>query len=443
MSPSRTIRTSCCIVGGGPAGAVLGFLLARAGVDVVVLEKHGDFLRDFRGDTIHASTLELMAELGLLDDFLKLQHDEIDGVRVRVNGREFTFGDMKHLPTRCKFVALMPQWNFLDFITEKARRYPTFHLMMKSEVVDLVEQGGFVKGVVANTPEGPVTIDADLVVGCDGRHSVVREKAGFVAQQLPAPIDVLWLRIPKDKSLTGRALGYLESGRFMVLLDRTTYFQCGYVIPKGGYDGVRAAGLPAFRASIVRMAPFLAKLVEAVKSWDEVSLLSVTIDRLTRWHKPGLLCIGDAAHAMSPAGGVGINLAIQDAVAAANRLARPLLEGKLSERDLAAVQERRMWPVRVIQGAQVFVHQRFVNANTASPVQVPSYVPWLAHTFPVLQRIPAYLVAVGPRPEHVHTPEMASTPSGSARTPNERAARTPRAATPGTPDRTPPGPTRP
>ena len=396
---------TCCIAGGGPAGVMLGFLLARAGIEVMVLEKHPDFLRDFRGDTVHPSTLQLMDELGLLAAFLQRPHQEIRELHGIVGNFDVTFADFSHLPTRCKFVALMPQWDFLDFLSEAGRRYPEFHLAMETEVIGLIEEGDRVAGVRVQSPAGEHEIRADLVVGADGRHSVVRERAGLEVVDIGAPIDVLWMRLSKKDSDPGQTAGRLIGGRLLVMLDRGDYWQCAFVIRKGGYDAVRARGIEKFRAEIVAIAPFLRDRVDELKDWDDVKLLTVAVDRLRQWWRPGLLCIGDAAHAMSPIGGVGVNLAIQDAVAAANILADPLLQGSVGERDLAAVQSRRTLPTRVIQGVQVVIQKRILDRVIGR--DAPVTAPWplrLFNRLPFLRRLPARLVGMGVRPEHICTP---------------------------------------
>ena len=324
---NSSITTQCCIAGGGPAGMMLGFLLARAGVHVVVLEKHADFFRDFRGDTVHPSTLELMFELGLLDKFLQLPHQKVETLSAQIGAEHLQFVDFRHLPTHRKFMALMPQWNFLNFLAEQGKRYKTFDLRMLADATDLIEENGRVVGLIAKTPDGALTIRADLVVGCDGRHSTVREKAGFKSEDYGAPMDVLWFRLSHKARDSADTFGHIEAGRLMVMLDRGDYWQCAYIIPKGGIERVKSEGLEAFRARVVEMSPFVSDRVGELKTWDDVKLLSVTVDRLQKWWRPGLICIGDAAHAMSPIGGVGINMAVQDAVAAANRLAGPLRAG--------------------------------------------------------------------------------------------------------------------
>lgn len=403
-----TITTQCCIAGGGPAGMMLGFLLARSGVDVVVLEKHPDFFRDFRGDTVHPSTLEVMWELGLIDEFLKLPHQKVETLTGQVGAEHLKMVDFRSLPTHCKFIALMPQWDFLNFLAQQAKRYKTFDLRMTAEATDLVEEGGRITGLRAKTPDGMLMIRAALVVGCDGRHSTVREKAGFESDDYGAPMDVLWFRMARKSSDSTDTFGHIEAGKLMVMLDRADYWQCAYVIPKGGIERVKSEGLEAFRNRIVEMSPFLADRVGELKSWDDVKLLSVTVDRLRKWWRPGLICIGDAAHAMSPIGGVGINMAVQDAVAAANRLAGPLRSSKLSDDDLHAIQDRRTLPVRFTQWLQLTIQRRIISRVLESQRRPkPPLFFKLFGIFPVLRRIPARLIGIGIRPEHVRIPEAA------------------------------------
>jgi 2-polyprenyl-6-methoxyphenol hydroxylase-like FAD-dependent oxidoreductase len=396
------LTTGCCIVGGGPAGMMLGFLLARAGTDVVVLEKHGDFLRDFRGDTIHPSTLELMHELGFLPDFLRPPHQEAQILRARFGGTEFTFADFTHLPTRCKFVALMPQWDFLNFLADHGRRYPGFRLLMRAAATGLIEADGAVVGVRADTPDGPLEVRARLVVGCDGRQSLVRQQAGLAVDDLGAPMDVLWFRMRRKPDDPADVMGIFDAGLIVVMINRGDYWQCGYVIPKGSFDETRGRGLAAFQQQLARIVPLLADRVGELKDWSQISLLTVAVDRLRVWHRPGLLCIGDAAHAMSPVGGVGINLAIQDAVAAANMLAAPLRAGVPGDDVLRAIQRRRELPTRVIQAIQVFVQKRVITGVLANQTKIKTPLAVkLLQTFPILRRLPARILGVGIRPEHI------------------------------------------
>lgn len=383
---------------------MLGFLLARAGVDVVVLEKHGDFLRDFRGDTVHPSTLEVMYELGILERFLKLPHQEVRELAGQVGNETIPLADFTHLPTHCKFAALMPQWDFLDFIAAEAKRYPQFHLRMQAEATDLIRDGERIVGVTAKTPEGMLEIRAELTVGADGRHSTIRERAGLKVMDIAAPMDVLWMRLSRKESDPAQTFGHVDAGKMLVMLNREDYWQCAFVIPKGEFDEIKRKGLPAFREEIAEFSPWMKDRVGELRDWKDVSLLTVTVDRLKRWHLPGLLCIGDAAHAMSPVGGVGINLAIQDAVAAANILAKKLRDGTVHESDLQAVQQRRMFPTRATQAIQVAVQNRIIKRILGGTK--PLVAPWpmkLMRRWKVLRRILPRIVGVGFRPEHVRT----------------------------------------
>ena len=400
----ETIEARCCIAGGGPAGMMLGFLLARAGVDVIVLEKHADFFRDFRGDTIHPSTLEVVHELGLLEDFLKLPHQEVRELRGWVGDAVVTVADFSHLPTRCKFVALMPQWDFLDFLARQGKNYPTFGLRMHADVTGLIEEDGRIAGVRARTPAGPLDVRADLTIGADGRHSTVREKAGLEIIDLGAPMDVLWLRLSQRPGDPKQSMGRFDAGHVFVMIDRGDYWQCAFVIPKGGIDEVKRRGLPAFRDEVARLAPFLRDRVGELAGWDDVKLLTVAVERLRQWYRPGLLCIGDAAHAMSPIGGIGINLAIQDAVAAANILAAPLRHGPAPVDRLRAVQRRRALPTRLTQRGQVFIQNRIIRPVLAGARMTSLPLPLrLLRDWPFLRRIPARLIGLGVQPEHVRT----------------------------------------
>jgi 2-polyprenyl-6-methoxyphenol hydroxylase-like FAD-dependent oxidoreductase len=417
MSPAvdlQKIHTHCCVVGGGPAGMVLSFLLARAGVEVVVLEKHADFLRDFRGDTIHPSTLQLMYELGILDEFLRRPHQEARQLDAQIGDTRLTVADFSHLPTRCKFIALMPQWDFLNFIADQAKRYPAFQLRMETEVTDLTYNADRVTGVKAKMPGGVLEVSADLVIGTDGRHSTVREKAGLKIIDIGAPIDVLWMRISRNQSDPAQTLGRFDAGRILVMLDRRDYWQCAFVIRKGTFDEIRQRGLPAFRDDMASLVPYLRDRVNELKDWSYIKLLTVAVDRLDQWYRPGLLCIGDSAHAMSPIGGVGINLAIQDAVAAANVLASPAMQGTVTIDHLRQVQRRRELPTRLTQRLQVFVQDRVISGVLGSKER-PA-LPWVLKVirrWPFLRRIPARMIGVGFRPEHVKTPDRAFTHLGA------------------------------
>jgi 2-polyprenyl-6-methoxyphenol hydroxylase-like FAD-dependent oxidoreductase len=396
------LRARCCIAGGGPAGMMLGYLLARAGVDTIVLEKHGDFLRDFRGDTVHPSTLEVMHELGLLDEFLLRPHQKVRELGGEIGGETAMVADFRHLPVRCGFIAFMPQWEFLDFLARHSAQLPSFRLRMRAEVTDPIEESGRVSGVRGRNADGSFEVRADLTIAADGRHSILRERAGLEVEDFGAPMDVLWMKLPKHERDPTAILARIGAGHMLVTLDRGEYWQCAYVIRKGGYDELRRAGLPALREGIDAVAPFLAGRTGSLRDWDAVKLLTVQVNCLRRWHRPGLLCIGDAAHAMSPVGGVGINLAIQDAVAASNLLAPHFKTGTVTEDDLAAVQRRREFPTRMTQRMQLFVQERVIGRVLAGGG--PSRLPWpvrLLQRFPRLRRIPARLVGMGFRPEHV------------------------------------------
>lgn len=398
----------CCICGGGPAGMMLGYILARAGIEVIVLEKHKDFFRDFRGDTIHPSTIQLMHELGLLEKFLQVPHQELPKLTGVYNGVNFTLADFSHLPVIRKVVGLMPQWDFLNFIAEQASSYPSFHLQKETEVTDLIWNDNRVTGIKANTPAGQQEIFADLIVGTDGRHSTVRAKAGLNVKETGVPIDVLWFRLSHTEGDPDYTLGRFNQGKMIVTLYRETYWQCAYIIPKGDFDKIKTNGLEAFRNEILEVAPFFKERVNELKSWDDIKLLSVAIDHLEKWCCNGLLCIGDAAHAMSPVGGVGINLAIQDAVATANILYKPLAENKtITTAMLQAVQGRRAFPTKVIQTMQAFLHKAIINRKTdpAKRQKMPLFF-ILLNYFPILRRIPARLVGMGIRPEHIKTPDV-------------------------------------
>jgi 2-polyprenyl-6-methoxyphenol hydroxylase-like FAD-dependent oxidoreductase len=392
------------IAGGGPAGIMAGYLLARAGVPVIVLEKHADFFRDFRGDTIHPSTLELMYELGLLDEFLKQPHQEVRELRAVINGQTVPIANFTKLPTRCKFIAFMPQWDFLNFLSMHAKKFPSFQLLMQHEVVDLTFDRQRVTGVRAKTPQGELEIRADLIIGADGRHSIIQACAGLERQEFGVAIDALWMRISKKQDDPQQSLGFFQQGKLLVLLDRGDYWQCGFVIPKGGFDDIKARGLQQLQNDIASFAGFLRDRVAELDDWSKIKLLTVQINRLRNWCRDGLLCIGDSAHAMSPAGGVGINLAIQDAVATANLLAEKLRTGPVSVDDLRKVQARREWPTRLIQAMQVFIHRRVVTGRTSDPNGSLPFVFRLLKWFPILRQLPARFIGIGPRAEHFHSP---------------------------------------
>jgi 2-polyprenyl-6-methoxyphenol hydroxylase-like FAD-dependent oxidoreductase len=399
---SRLIKTTCCIAGGGPAGILLGYLLARAGIEVTVFEMWPDFFRDFRGDTIHPSTMDILAELGLLDEFLKLPHSEMTRMTMHVGGRTITMANLEHVKARCKFIAFIPQWDFLKFLSAKAKEFPSFHLMMETKATDLIKENGRVVGIRAEDKQGKFEIRADLVVGADGRHSTIREKGGFAVEELGVPIDVLWFRIGRSDADDKQSLGYLESGRALVMLDRHDYWQCGLIIPKGGFDAIKAAGLEAFRASTAKLAHLPASVTAEIDSWDKVKLLSVTVDHVKRWAAEGVTVIGDAAHAMSPIGGVGINYAIQDAVAAANILVPAFRNNEVSLATLDKIQARRERPARRMQNLQVYIQDRVFSPLLHEKNRTKG--PWFFNLFawfPILQRIPGNIIGMGFQPEHI------------------------------------------
>lgn len=403
----EAMSVQCCIAGGGPAGMMLGLLLARAGVSVLVLEKHADFLRDFRGDTLHPSTLEIMHELGILERFLQLPHQKVARINGRFGDLEFTVADFSHLPTQCRYIAFMPQWDFLNFLVGVGSQYPAFQVRMNAEVTDLIEEGDSVVGLRAKTPNGPLEVRSTLVVGADGRHSVVRAKAGLFVEEFGAPMDVLWFRLSRRPHDPIDPMGRFDIGRIFIMLNRGEYWQCGFVIAKGSLSEVHAKGLEAFRNSVAALAPFTADRVHELREWDLIKLLTVQVDRLRRWYRPGLLCIGDAAHAMSPVAGVGINLAIQDAVATANLLSSALRDNRLTVEDLHRVQARRAWPTKLTQRVQLMIQNRVIKPVLATSVRLQPPIPVrLIACFPFLRRLPAKLIGLGFRREHVRTPAV-------------------------------------
>ena len=413
MIASRATRV--CIAGGGPAGIMLAYLLARAGVDAVVVEKHADFFRDFRGDTIHPSTLDVMAQLGLLDGLLSLPHQTVTELGAQIGDAFVRIADFTHLSTRCRFIALMPQWDFLDFLASEGRRYPTFHAVMNAEVTDIALSGDRVTGVKVRSGGREERIDAELVIGADGRHSVVREKAGLAVQDFGAPMDVLWFRLSRKQGDPAQVLGRLDRGKMVIMLDRGDYWQCGYLIRKGDFDAIRRNGLTAFRDELGSLVPYVRDRLTEIGGWDDVKLLTVAVNRLRTWYRAGLLCIGDAAHAMSPIGGVGLNLAIQDAVASANILSGPLLGNRLSVEHLRMVQRRRETPTRLTQGLQILIQDRLIRRILGSDAKFKP--PWplrMLDRIALLRRIPAQAVGVGFRPERVASPNAFGGTEGAA-----------------------------
>jgi 2-polyprenyl-6-methoxyphenol hydroxylase-like FAD-dependent oxidoreductase len=394
---------------------LLGLLLGRAGVPVLVLEKHADFLRDFRGDTVHPSTLEILAELGLLEECLRRPHQELQRLRGRIAGESLQLADFSHLPAPARFIALMPQWDFLNFLAEQARRHPSFELRMQAEVVGLLWNQGEVSGLRVQTPEGVLEVQSDLTVAADGRSSLVREQAGLSVQDFGAPMDVLWMRVSRRPSDDAQLFGYVESGRILVLIDRGDYWQCALVIPKGQFESLQREPISSLHRQIAAVVPFLSDRMAELSSWQDVKLLSVRVDRLRQWCRAGLLCIGDAAHAMSPVGGIGINLAIQDAVAAANLLVGPLRRGPPALADLRRVQRRRELPTRLMQSAQLAVQNRFIGPTLRGTASVPALAR-MFDRFPLLQRVPARLIGLGVRREHVSA-ALANPAHAAARAP--------------------------
>lgn len=400
----KKISTQCCIAGGGPAGIMTGFLLARAGVDVIVLEKWPDFFRDFRGDTVHPSTMEILKELNLLDAFLKLNPNKTYQLAGEIGGQHVILADFSHLNITCPFIAFIPQWDFLNFIAEEARQYPNFKLLMNTEAIGLIEESGQIKGVLANdlSTNSRLEINATLIVGADGRHSTLREKSGLTIKNLSAPMDVLWFRLSRKETDPKETLGKVDLGKILIMIERDTYWQCGFLIRKGGYEVMKQGGLANFHENVIKVAPLLKDRISEIKNWDQIKMLEVKVDRLLQWHRSHLLCIGDAAHAMSPIGGVGINLAIQDAVATANLLTVPLLKNKLTAADLSNVQRRRQTATILVQSIQVFIQNHIIERvlGRETHPQVP-FIFKLLQWFPYLRRVPAYLVGIGFRPEHI------------------------------------------
>lgn len=398
----EAFEVDCCIAGGGPAGMMLGLLFAKAGIQTIVLEKWPDFFRDFRGDTIHPSTMQVLNELNLLEEFLKLPINKTYQLKARIGFQQVTIADFSHLKVLCPFIAFIPQWDFLNFIAKEAQRYPNFQLLMETEATNLIKENKKIVGLKAKQKNTSLNIFADLVIGADGRHSIIQEKSGLTKKCLSAPMDVLWFRLSRKKTDPKQSLGNIDLGKMMVMINRDQYWQCGLIIKKGTFKEIQQSGLLSFQQSLVELVPFIAGQVSEIKNWDQVKLLEVTVDRLEKWYQEGLLCIGDCAHAMSPIGGVGINLAIQDAVATANLLIPKLLKKSLSEKDLLAVQKRRSFPTQFIQYLQTVIQNKVIKhvlGNKTHP-KVPfllKFIQW----FPYFQRLPAYLIGVGPRPETI------------------------------------------
>lgn len=396
------ISTRVAIAGGGPAGIMLGYLLARAGIEVAVLEKWPDFFRDFRGDTIHPSTMEILQELGLLEEFLRLPHSEMTRMTFHFGKLEATIADFSKLKTPAPYIAFVPQWDFLTFLAQKGKQFPAFRLLMATEATELLWTGGRVTGLMAKDADGPLSITADLVIGADGRHSMVRQKGGFDIEELSVPIDVLWFRIARHGVDNRESVGHFEHGVGLVMLDRHDYWQCAFIIRKGQYEAMQKEGLDAFRRRVEETARLPQGAASEVNSWDKVKFLSVSVDRVRTWAKEGVLLIGDAAHAMSPIGGVGINYAIQDAVATANILIPALAHGEASLSVLQKVQARREPPVRRIQRLQIFLQDRvlFPSLRNGKAMRAPLFLRLLAR-FPLLRRIPSRVIGMGFLPEHI------------------------------------------
>ena len=410
---NKIVTTQVAISGGGPAGIMLGYLLARSGIDVVILEKWPDFFRDFRGDTIHPSTMENLHELGILEKFLKLPHAKTRQIETSINGESFVIADFTHLPVHEPYLAFIPQWDFLNFITEEARQYPHFHLRMETEATDIIERNGKIVGIHAKDSGGDFKIEAELTIAADGRHGVLRPKSGLESEDLGAPIDVLWFRIYRVKSDPKDSLGRIERGLMMPMINRIDYWQCGFIIAKGEFVHIKERGLEAFQQNILRLAPFIGERVKEISDWEKVKLLSVSVEHLTKWYRDGFLAIGDAAHTMSPIGGVGINFAIQDAVATANILVPAFLHRGVTLQDLEAVQKRREFPARMTQRAQIFIHNKvMLNILTDTGDRTPLRLPFilkLFQWFPFVRRVPARIIGIGIRPEHIQTKEEQTT----------------------------------